>query len=144
LAEALFTKEAGFLGAQFIERANFVLVQFKKEANFSGAHFTKEVLFSRAEIEVSPSLSFKNSWIDDQEHFVLPTNNLSNVSFANTDISRVRFGVDVVWGDGSKIRDERELEYQLIINNVAEGIRLRDILSVYRSIFGEHSYMQLW
>ena len=123
-----------------METANFGFVQFTQEANFSGAQFTKEALFSEAKFTASPRLNFTSVRIDNQEHFVLPINDLSQVTFANTDISRVRFGVDAVWGDKSKIRDEREIESQLKTNDVAKGIKLGDILSVYRNLRDNYEF----
>ncbi|MDA7949764.1 MAG: hypothetical protein MPJ78_20135, partial [Hyphomicrobiaceae bacterium] len=55
--------------------------------------------------------------------------NLSNVSFAGTDISRVDFGVDVIWGgkDGHTIRDDRDL-------NNGGGPRLKQAITAYRNL----------
>ena len=52
----------------------------------------------------------------------------------NTDITRVRFGEDVVWGDKFKIREEREIENQLKTENVVTGFQLKDVLAVYRNL----------
>jgi uncharacterized protein YjbI with pentapeptide repeats len=147
---SIFTEEAVFLGAdfqnevnfngvQFLDKANFVSAKFAVGVNFSLVHFTKEVLFSGAKF-TNPILDFRSTWIDDQEHFVLPINDFSQVSFANTDISRIRFAADVVWGNGSKIRDEREIEDQLRVKNEAEGIKLGDILSVYRNLRDNYEF----
>ncbi len=52
----------------------------------------------------------------------------------NTDISRVRFGEDVVWGDKFKIRDEREIESQIENDKLARNIKLRSVIAVYRNL----------
>jgi hypothetical protein len=67
----------------------------------------------------------------------------------NTDITRVRFGEDTVWGEKFKIREESDIENRLKLQqerkteekenqprtkNAAINIQLADILAVYRNL----------
>ena len=81
-----------------------------------------------------PHIDFHNVQFDNQEHTIFLKNNLSEVSFVNTDITRVRFGEDVVWGNNFKIREERDIEKRLETANIAKGIQLGDALAVYRNL----------
>ena len=62
--------------------------------------------------------SFNYVLFRDPENVIFDTNDLSQVSFMNTDITRVRFGENVKWGiisekkhqEEFKIIEEREIE----------------------------------
>lgn len=60
----------------------------------------------------------------------------------NTDISRVRFGEDIIWGwkDEFKIRDEREIENQIKKSRLARNFHLRSIFAVYRNLRENYEY----
>ena len=156
-SEAKFTKQVNFYSAQFTEFAVFYRAKFNDEAYFSRA-YVKEAVFTQAQFKEAklyqtqfvekadfseiistvekahPHLDFYNVQFDDPEHITFLKDNLSEVSFVNTDITRVRFGEDVVWGDKFKIREEREIENQLKTRNVARDIQLGDVLAVYRNL----------
>jgi uncharacterized protein YjbI with pentapeptide repeats len=154
---AQFTGIVAFQYAQFTGGANFWEAQFTGEASFFNTQFTEGVIFSRARVKQAnfyytrfagnadfsevqstekahPHLDFQNVQFDDQEHTIFLKINLSEVSLVNTDITRVRFGEDVVWGDNFKIREEREIENQLKTNNIARDVQLGDVLAVYRNL----------
>jgi hypothetical protein len=67
-------------------------------------------------------------------------NNLSNVSFADSDITRIRFGDKIRWGgeDGFTIieeewlKDEAEAKEEWVIK--CEDVSLELVLSVYRNL----------
>ena len=147
-----FTGEANFVFAQFTEMTYFTAARFQEIAyldrtNIKEAHFYKtrfaEADFSNIENrnrekesaeKAYPHLNFQNVQFDNQEHTIFLSDDLSEVSFINTDITRVRFGEDVVWGDKFKIREEREIENQLKTKSVAIDIQLGDVLAVYRNL----------
>jgi hypothetical protein len=94
---------------------------------------------------------FQSVQFDDQEHIRFLTFDLSQVSFVNTDISRVRFGESVKWGlaskrthhyfnwrygdnDKFKILEEREIGNSLAKDGRAENVILGSVLAVYRNL----------
>jgi hypothetical protein len=106
-----------------LKRPHSTKLNLKKKADFTEVHFTNEIC---------PHLDFQNVQFDDQEHIISLKNNLSEVSFINTDIRRIRFGEDIKWDDKFKIREERKIEDQLKSNKIAQDIELGDILVIYR------------
>ncbi len=159
-SEAYFSSkftDANFLRTQFADKANFHEAQFTKLADFSetyvkDATFTKahfrEAFFYKTQFadkadfseivsttkKDNPQMDFHNVQFDIPEHITFLKANLSEVSFVNTDITRVRFGEDVMWGDKFKVREEREIEDQLKTKNSATDIQLGDVLAVYRNL----------
>ena len=70
-----------------IDQAVLYKTQFAGNADFS------EVLST---VKPYPHLDFHNVQFDNQEHTIFLKTNLTEVSFVDTDITRVRFGEDVV------------------------------------------------
>ena len=146
-SEAKFTKSADFSEAKFAERADFSKTYVKDDAAFTKALF-KEVVFYKTQFadkadfseiqstleKTYPRLDFHNVQFDVPEHIAFLKDNLSEVSFVGTDITRVKFGEDTIWGDKFKIREEREIENQLKTTNIATDIQLGDVLAVYRNL----------
>ncbi len=146
-SEAKFTKSADFSEAKFAERADFSKTYVKNDAAFTKALF-KEVVFYKTQFadkadfseiqstleKTYPRLDFHNVQFDVPEHIAFLKDNLSEVSFVGTDITRVKFGEDTIWGDKFKIREEREIENQLKTTNIATDIQLGDVLAVYRNL----------
>jgi hypothetical protein len=154
---AKFIEKADFFRAQFTDRANFYGAWFAKivelhetylkealftKARFKHADFYKTQFANKAdfsEIESTtesdhPRLDFHNVQFDVPEHITFLKDNLSEASFVNTDVTRVRFGEDVIWGDKFKIREEREIGNQLKTKNSATDIQRGDVLAVYRNL----------
>lgn len=107
---ATFEKTADFSFATFMERADFTAVGFTKEANFLNAKFLKEVLFSG---QVFEDQAVFNYTIFEQPYKALfDVDDLSKVSFARTDISKVTFTDKVKWDgkDHLKIFEEEWME----------------------------------
>lgn len=133
-----------FDGAKFEGETVFVDAEFKdgrfskasfQEVNFSGAHFLNFADFSQAKFfrrtyfgdRISTSdkniksifdadTIFSYAIFEGAEKINFKVENLSNVSFAYTDITRVTFEGDIRWGESEsgeskfKLKDERELE----------------------------------
>jgi uncharacterized protein YjbI with pentapeptide repeats len=145
-SNAQFNKEVNISGSQFVEKADFSEAYIKKteftkakfkEVNFYKAQFTEKADFSEIQSTIEkayPRMDFHNVQFDIPEHITFLKDDLSESSFVNTDITRVRFGEDVVWGDRSKIREEREIENQLKTTNYPTDIKLRDVLAIYRNL----------
>jgi hypothetical protein len=108
--DAHFNGEAYFFDAQFKEGqradfsrahfngvADFSAVKFNGVAYFSDAHFNGEAKFDFSDVSIKGNIILTYVSLKEQEN-VFFNGDLSNVSFANTDITRVRFGDKVQWG----------------------------------------------
>ena len=82
--KATFSKEASFIKASFYEGASFDGAKFLNEAYFIKNEFTGKTIFRHAIFEQPNKVTFGHS-------------DLSNVSFADTDIPRIRFVDKIVW-----------------------------------------------
>ena len=80
-------------------------------ARFHSATFSGNVDFSNVDFKGREN-SFKNVLFENQDKVLFNHLDLSRVSFAYADITRVRFGENIVWGgkDGTKMVDEEMLE----------------------------------
>jgi uncharacterized protein YjbI with pentapeptide repeats len=177
-SEAQFTKEAIFFRAQFSEKADFHEAEFTEKADFSGAQFRAESNFNKARfmnrtefshskfiqeaIFVDTIFNFRSSFnyvlFRDPENILFQTDELSQISFMNTDISRVRFGENVKWGladrptrrylkkwghgdkNEFKILEEREIESSLARNGKVQNILMGSVLAVYRNLRENYEY----
>ena len=133
---AKFSKEAMFTQARFKE-AYFSEANFSGAAYFNGANF-KGADFSRADF--SGTTYFKQANFLGESHFnyVLfedgrkiwfEVEDLSNVDFLNTDITRIRFSDRAKWGkkDRFKVIEEQWLEdYVKDINLRKKDKKLRE------------------
>ena len=88
----------------------------KKKLNFSSIN-------AHTDLE-APRLDFRDVQFDDQEHVVFMKNDLTKVSFLNTDISKIKFG-DVIWGNNFKILEETELEKLLNLKTTGIMVGVR-------------------
>jgi len=107
--------EAYFTDCEFMGKTRFTSTEFSR-ASFRNVKFAEKTSFLRA--------LFKN------QNLVVFTGNLSNVSFSNSDISRVIFSEDVIWGgkDGFTVLDERNARE---MPGVAS---LGTLLAIYRNL----------
>lgn len=108
-------RESQFIGAQF-QKANFYQARFDDKVDFNQSAF-QEANFSKTSFKGQTNFNFVI--FENGEKILFDVDNLSKVSFMNTDITRVRFGASVDWNEGEykrvKIADERKLEE--ILNN---------------------------
>ena len=101
-------KEVNFFLVKFEGEANFSNAQFNAKANFSNAQFNGRVYFMENPIMIN--MIFTQVLLKDQGQVTF-NGNLSSVSFANTDITRVRFGDKVRWRkEESNSKDEKSKE----------------------------------
>jgi uncharacterized protein YjbI with pentapeptide repeats len=108
-AEKIDFSYAKFFG----EMAIFIETIFLKEAIFSSATFSGRAYFS---CRFHGKTYFNYVLFEDGKKILFWTENLSKVSFANTDITCVRFKETARWGEGKgkndkfKVFEERQLE----------------------------------
>ena len=119
-----FTKPVYFSGSQFFGKADFSRAIFQEGASFLKANFRGGVYFSNSDFygktyfsgEFNSKTKFNYVLFERKEKVIFDIENLSNVSFINTDITGIRFSDKAKWGrekpneDRFKIVDERILE----------------------------------
>jgi uncharacterized protein YjbI with pentapeptide repeats len=118
----------------WFQNAKFIIGEFAKnfEADFQNSTF-KEMAFFRIglhgvtdfsdstfgivsfrDVTFGKETLFYRLLVENQESILFDVEDMSNVSFLGTDISRVRFGEKVIWGDRKKERfkilEEKRLE----------------------------------
>jgi hypothetical protein len=87
---ATFTKQADFIDATF-QIADFTQTRFLNEIRFSQSEEVKDIIFKDEAI-------FRYTIFEQPSKTLFDVDNLSNVSFAGTDISKVTFTDKVKWG----------------------------------------------
>jgi hypothetical protein len=101
-ASSVFFKETEFTGAEFKRKAQFSLSQFEGLTRFSLTKFRSIAIFSGS--------LFK----DGGEQTIFDIEDLSRVSFLESDVTRIRFSETTSWGSDRnhkfKIYDERDFE----------------------------------
>jgi uncharacterized protein YjbI with pentapeptide repeats len=101
--ERAYFKGATFAGKSDFSYANFYNVrfyigtEFHLVTNFSYTVFHEKTLFRS--VSFQGIILFSYSMFEDQEKTIFDVDNLSNVSFSDTDITRIRFGENAVWGE---------------------------------------------
>ncbi len=137
-------KEANFSWTAFFGIANFSRAKFSAEANFSSAAFSdKDILdFSRVAFSGRTYFSeifrgttyFNYVLFENPNQIIFDENDMSNVSFMDTDIAKIKFPLDTVWGknDKFKIIEEEWLEGDDVEKK--NRITIIRILSIYRNL----------
>jgi Pentapeptide repeats (9 copies) len=137
-SEAKFEGIAYFNGAKF-EEVNFTKTNFYRLATFVDSDFYGKTHFSG---EFNGETKFNYVLFEGKEKVIFDTENLSNVSFMNADITGVRFSDQTRWGeekakeDRFKIVDERLLEKKI----KEKYFNLGSIKAVYRSLRDNYEY----
>lgn len=130
-------REAYFIDVNFQEanftEANFQEVYFR-ESKFPSKTYFLETRFREADFtkaEFNNDTYFENAVFEDQEKILFGVEELSKVSFINTDITRVKFG-EVAWGKGKdnryKVIDEEYFE------KFPDQVKLGDVKTIYRNL----------
>jgi uncharacterized protein YjbI with pentapeptide repeats len=121
-----FSERLFFSDVTFSQIANFTSTKFQGEADFLHNEFKFEGHFHRTVFEHPTRVTFDNC-------------SLSNVSFAESDITRIRFGDKVTWRGGKKdfrIMEEESLR-KAANNKESIGnkfVTLELVLSIYRNL----------
>lgn len=115
-SDGKFQGDSNFAYVVFQDNVRFKNIEFYAAdfsfAKFSGKTFFNDVLFRK------------------QKRVNFDVDDLSNVSFRNTDITKVRFGERVKWGgkNGFRIIDEE------LLNKNNEKTILESVISIYRNL----------
>ena len=140
--------EADFSSAKFSKKADFGFAEFSGQANFSSAKFS-EADFSSAKFsgQADFSITFKDNFnyvlFEDGKKILFGIEDLSQFSFMNTDITRVRFSDRARWGkkDKFKVVEEEMLENSLIVKHPPpHHVSLGSVMAVYRNLRENYEY----
>lgn len=126
-----------FLETNFTMKADFSDIQFDSEADFSNTVFSKNTNFKFTKFNSTTKIhnvDFK------EQKLVAFDDNLANVSFKNTDITRIKFDEKTIWGrpDRYEVYDAREL-----IKN-PEKIGLGSVLAIYRNLRENYEFRLMY
>ena len=156
-----FFGEAYFYDANFQGQAYFHEANFKTgEADFYGCGFYDRTYFSG---HFNGETKFHYVLFEGKEKVIFEVEDLSNVSFMNTDLTGVRFSDEARWGekkveyhkfwrrkkvkeDRFKIRDERILEEKIkgSDGHTTKDFNLGSIKAVYRSLRENYENRMRW
>jgi uncharacterized protein YjbI with pentapeptide repeats len=166
-SDATFYAEADFSETKFNNKAYFFKVRYFSEANFLKAEFSNEVHFSTAKFSMEVNFSghfndktkFNYVLFEGKEKVIFDIENLSNVSFMNTDITGVIFSDKARWGEkkveydkfwgGQKVKEDRFkiVEERLLQKEIKEkdshttkDFSLGSIKAVYRNLRENYEY----
>ncbi|HKG31907.1 MAG TPA: pentapeptide repeat-containing protein [Nitrososphaeraceae archaeon] len=151
--EAKFHGEAYFRDATFQGEAE-LRANFQSEADFSNSEFYSKAYFSG---QFNGRTEFNYVLFERKEKVIIDIENLSNISFMNTDITGVRFSDKARWGNveydkfwgGKKVKEERfkiidERQLEKKINeqdsHTTKDFNLGSIKAVYRSLRENYEY----
>ena len=153
-----FTKSVYFNGSKFLGEAHFSFANFQGEALFNKANFQGPAVFTNSEFyrktyfsgNFNGTTNFNYVLFEGKEKIYFNVENLSNVSFMNTDLTEVRFSDIARWGGGGqkvkedrfKIVDERLLEEKIKEKgaHTTKDFNLGSIKAVYRNLRENYEY----
>lgn len=150
-------KNANFVGTEFFDAtdfsysyfvgiANFKKSVFKIKSLFSHSHFKDEVDFE--DVEFNEYVDFRQVFFEEGEKIKF-NSNLSNVSFLETDITRIRFGNKVQWNNYPNVKTKRmqsknylyKIADERILENHADSeLDLESVMDVYRNLRDNYEY----
>jgi hypothetical protein len=139
-SNAEFHGEASFVQANFQGEAVFSEVRFQGEASFSRSDFYNKTYFSG---HFNGRTKFNYVLFEGKEKVIFDIENLSNVSFMNTDITGVRFSDEARWGGGEKAKEDRFkiVDERLLEEKFKEKyFNLGSIKAVYRNLRENYEY----
>lgn len=139
---AQFNKITKFLETSFLMQADFSVVKFGEKADFPDTTFSDTTFSQNANFKFSKFdgvTKFHNIDFKTQE-LVIFDGDLSEVSFKDTNITRIKFDEKIIWGNSDRyeVYDAREL-----IKN-PENFGLGSVLSVYRSLRENYEFRLMY
>lgn len=137
-----FSREASFSKSTFCDKTYFNGSQFLMKADFTEAIFSNRTDFSGAVFSETWPTLFQSVIFEQPGKVFFNDNNLSNVSFTTSDITRVRFGPRVRWGgkDYFRVIEEEWLRKNQPGTDKSEHVTLDLVLSVYRNLRESYEY----
>jgi hypothetical protein len=132
-SQTRFSEEANFRNVAFVNEAEFTSTTFCSGADFGRSIFSNAAYFSA----IFKSETFFNYVrFENQNKIIFESEDMSKVSFINTDITRIRFSDKIAWGGKDKFTVIEEKWLEDSSKNIEERRRvsLGGILSVYRNL----------
>lgn len=115
---------------------DFTEVIFHKAVSFSNTHFVGEVRFINCTFNNATFFNF--TIFHEPQKVFFRTDNLSYVSFANTDVTRIIFSDKVMFSESSKDRfktlDERRMEERVRSKSNEIIPSFGSVLTIYRNL----------
>lgn len=143
--QAIFN-EASFSYSNFLGKIDFKDAEFKGRTYFQNCKFNDVVEFENSAFRCATI--FEGSTFADYANFrnvqfyqqdkVKFNGNLSNVSFLRTDITRIRFGNDVIWSEGKD--PYLILEERILAKDAEQGLHLEDVMDLYRHLRDNYEF----
>ncbi|MGD9672120.1 MAG: hypothetical protein AB7U98_01420 [Candidatus Nitrosocosmicus sp.] len=144
-SEGMFFGHISFLQAVFDGPilVDFSEMKCRNITNFSEARFSDEVRFINCDFRAPTHFYF--TIFENPTKVFFYTHDLSTVSFLNTDITKVLFGPNVIFGRKNKFLtfDERNLEKGLHNEGIQKrygNINLGSLLALYRNLRENFEY----
>jgi uncharacterized protein YjbI with pentapeptide repeats len=135
-----FSEKCRYADVTFSSPVNFQKAEYLMECNFVNCIFSNEVRF--IDTEFKNETRFENVMFEKPERVKITAEMLSNVSFTNTDITRVLFTTYVRWGDedGFQVFAERQMEKKLVSGTKINQSELDNVSSTYRNLRENYEY----
>jgi hypothetical protein len=134
-SDADFRGDTDFSRSKFQGDVDFRVTKFQETTNFSQASFLGKVNFSNNEFR--RETFFVLVVFEQPSRVLFNDNNLSNVSFADTEITRIRVGDKIIWGENQSdfsIIEEKWLSQTAKGEEVGRDVSLDLVLSILRNL----------
>jgi|CXWL01.1.fsa_nt_gi uncharacterized protein YjbI with pentapeptide repeats len=139
--------KTNFRGAEFNVNSKFTQTNFFMQTDFSNVRFSGKTIFINSMFANNTTFQFSKFQntqfhnIDFKEQpLVIFDGNLSEISFRDTDITRIKFAEKIIWGNDDKfeIWDAREL-----VKN-PKNFGLSSVLSTYRNLRENYEFRLMY
>ena len=126
ISNCIFKDRVDFSSCSFLKNSKFSFTSFHTNTIFKRSKFTNVVKYDHVDFKEQQLVDFAE--------------NLSNVSFIGTDITRIKFDEKTVWGDSDRysIFDARELIANPKVSN------LSSVLAVYRNLRENYEFRLMY
>ncbi len=141
---AIFNGYANFWNSNFNGKCDFSLARFNEKVNFFGSTFRNESNFEQ--VDFNNFANFRRILFENQKEIFFNTN-LANVSFLETDITRIRFGNNTSFNNNKtkESRFSRNNKYKIVDEKMLETkddpeLDLEGVMDVYRNLRDNYDY----
>ena len=130
---SVFCGTAHFTYCNFGDYASYVETEFQQKADFKLAKF-QTAYFIKTKFKQLAGFTF--AIFRKAEEVIFEIEDMSNISFANTDISRIRFSENAAWGKDGRFKLAYEDE---ALSNPKRAV-LGNIKALYRNLRENYEY----
>jgi hypothetical protein len=134
-----FSEEASFERSSFHGEVDFMRVKFLSKTIFTGTVFSQKTHFVNCTFPTNHLTFFNFVTFEKPTSVVFEIENMSFVSFLNSDITKIKFASNTRWGKKDDLKVIEEVWFDKLSNNESLGkedqkVSLEDVLSVYRNL----------